>query len=429
MRFVEVAGMTDFNAGPHPAQDYDLDLATNQVDTEIYYMLNQVFNPEDLNSLASAPVDGDYTFMWTGLGQSAATTDSGGSGLVGGNGYGYHATAFTLFDRNDTMFPWIAPVVGMKGTIPYGLMEFGGNYAEQFSNSGMAVGTDTTLFKRTALKGFVFGVYDDVVESPPQPISGGWSNETEAGDWYWYPSKDPLTERWFYNSTAETWTMEGYNDVTYDPNGILTLGGMKANGLTRYFNDFNFAISREGTASYAQINNGAVTGTAPTSDSAIATFDYFPISSWAIQKTTFGFKDGYAVISLARDVNGTRGLSVYGWDGRDTFWATAWASQYVIGSAAEGTWPAGTVAVILKMTYHNGSSEPTTFTVVKALGTITEFGDNDFIETHITFDSGAGWTGIIDPPSYPQGWGEVDLPVWWFEKIHTVSTAAVEFDP
>ncbi len=146
--------------------------------------------------------------------------------------------------------------------------------------------------------------------------------------------------------------------------------------------------------------------------------------------TTFGYKEGYAVISLARDINGTRGLSIYGWDGRDTFWATAWASQYIVGSTT-GWLPDGAVAVILKMTYNNGSHEPTLFTVVKALGTITEFGDNDFIDVHTNFDSGVQpWTGAMATlPSYPEGWGESETPVWWYAKLYTTSTAAIEFDP
>jgi hypothetical protein len=271
----------------------------------------------------------------------------------------------------------------------------------------------------------VFGVYDNVLKSPPQPIAGGFSNKTAGGWWYWYPSKDPLTERWNYTGT--TWSMVGYDNVTYHPNGIFSLGGMKANGLTRYFNDFDFAISREGTAAYALVNNGAVTGTAPTSDQAKATFDYFPLSSWAVQKTTFGFKEGCAVISLARDINGTRGLSVYGWDGRDTFWAAAWASQYIIGSSA-GWLPSGTVALILNITYAGGSLEPTLFTVVKALGTITEFGDNNFVTTY-GFDTGVAWTGAITAlPSLPLPW-DTDRPVWWYAKLSTSSTAKIEFDP
>ncbi|MGQ9641997.1 MAG: hypothetical protein ACUVUF_07745, partial [Candidatus Bathycorpusculaceae bacterium] len=417
MRFVEVVGMTDFNADPHPAND-------SQLDTEVWYLMDQVFNPEDFNSLAVGS-SGESPFMWVGLGQSAATTDSGGAGLVGGMGYGHHATAFPLFDRNDTAFPWLNPVITMKGTIPYGLTEFGGNYYEQFSNSGKGTGTDPTLYKRTALKGFAFDVYDDVVKRPPQPIAGGWSNYSAGLNYYWYPSKDPLTERWTYSGS---WNLVGYDNVTYSPNGILSLGGMKANGLTRYFNDFCFAISREGTSSYALVNGSSVTGSAPTSDFDKATYDYFPLSTWNTNLAAFGYKEGYAVIALARDVNGTRGLVVYGWDGRDTFWAAAWASQYIIGNTTRWL-PDGAVALILQISYTSANREPTGFTIVKALGTITEFGNNEFFDAY-GFDKGVDWTGAFTVPTNPYGWGEDGfIHVWWYEKIVTDSTAEVDFDP
>ena len=417
IRFVEVVGMTDFNADPHPAMDESAPYPYNatQLDTEVEYLLNQVFNPEDLTTINNEP------FMWIGLGQSAATTDSAGAGLLPDMPQKYLWEPFMLFDRNDTAFPWIAPVIGMKGTIPYGLNEWGGNYYEQFSNSGKGTGTDTMIYKRTTLKGFAFGVYDGVIKSPPQPIAGGWSNYSSTGKYYyWYPSKDPLTERWKFNGT--TWTKLKYSNVTWSPNGIITLGGMKANGLTRYFNDFYFAISREGTSAYALINGGTVTGSAPTSDFALATFDYYPISTWASSKSTFGYKEGYAVIALARDINGTRGLAIYGWDGRDTFWAAAWASQYL---GQFNAWiPKGTVALVLKITYTAANREPSGFTVVKALGTITELGSNDF-EASLRFDKSVTWSGSITIPSLPTG-GQGN--VWWYEKLSTKSTAKVDFD-
>lgn len=424
IRFVEVVGMTDFNKDdPHPAKDAQAAnpyKSPNQLDTEVWYLINQVFNPEDLStvstgSLVSPPL------MWTGLGQSAATTDSAGAGFVANNVYGWEYQSFMLFDRNDTMFPWTAPVISMRGTIPYGLSSFGGSYYEQFSNSGKGTGTDTTSFKRTALNGFAFGVYDDVTQSPPQPIAGGWSAYDTTGS-YWYPSKDPLTERW-WNGT--TWTMVGYTGVNYHPNGIFSLGGAKANGLTRYFNDFGYAISREGTAAYALINGGLVSGSAPTSDFSLPTFDYFPVSAWDSGKSTFGFKSGYAVISLVRDINGTRGLAIYGWDGRDSFWAAAWASQYVLG-ATHGWIPKGTVSLILKISYTGGSLEPTQFTVVKALGTITELGSNNFYTTKGFDVPSLTWTGAISIPTYPSQYeGQY---VWWYAKLPTESTAYVEFD-
>ncbi|MEM2110549.1 MAG: hypothetical protein QXX08_01575 [Candidatus Bathyarchaeia archaeon] len=425
MRFVEVIGMTDYTDNPHPALDAAVD-GVDQIDVEVWYLLDQVFNPEDLTTVGDTWT-GYEPFMWTAVGQSAATTDSGGAGFVASNNYGWHATSMVMFDRNDTVFPWLAPVITMKGSIPYGLVEFGGNYIESFTNVAKGTGSDSTKFWRTALKDFAFHIYDDDYESPPQPIAGGWSYY----DYYWYPSKNPLSERWAYD---EGWYEDPYDEIDYSPNGIITLGGPKANGITRYFNDFGFAIQREGQSGVyrALVNAGAVTGYAPTSNPANVTIDYLPISSWASSKDTWGYTSGYAVISLARDINGTRGLAIYGWDGRDTFWATAWASQYILGPSSEWV-PSGAVAVILRISY-NDAMEPSGFRVVKALGTITEFGDNEFeSDPAYGFDDVCGtrtppdWTGYIDISEYPYGYIEGGK-VWWYEKLHTDSTAEVEFD-
>ncbi len=397
------------------------------LDAEVEYILDyKVFNPEDLTTVPGnyIPYDGSQYFQWIGLGQSAATTDSAGSSLATWIAKNWQAAPFTLFDRNDTMFPWTAPVVGMQGSIPYGLDSFGGNYYESFNNLAKGTGADATSFKRTGLIGFAFGIYDDVTASPPQPIAGGLSaafleeGETPDDLYYWYPSKSPLTERWIFDATDDTWGMIGYDGVNWNPNGIMTLGGMKANGLTRYFNDFDYAISREGTASYAKVLGGSVTNSAPTSDPGKATFDYFPISTWNSANASFGYKDDYAVIGLARDVNGTRGLSIYGWNGRDTFWAAAWASQYLGESGLEHNWIApGTVSLILHITYDD-NLEPTGFTIVKALGTITELGLDDFIEKGYGFDTtNAVWSAyynyMINLPAYPT----VEGPsVWWYRE-------------
>lgn len=433
IRFVEVIGMTDYNKDPHPAKDANdttNNFTENKLDTEVMYLLDhKVFNPEDLTTVdADTQIQTNSPFMYIGLGQSAATTDSAGAALVTWLSKTWNMAPFTLFDRNDTMFPWIAPVVGMKGTIPYGLSDFGGNYYEQFSNTGKGTGTDTTTYSRTALKGFVFGVYDDDYLSPPQPIAGGWSYY----DNYWYPSKDPLTERWSHTSG---WSMNEYDGIDFSPNGILTLGGMKANGLTRYFNDFsNAVITREGSTAYALVNGGTVTGSAPTSDNSKSTFDYFPISTWNSSQTTFGYKEGYAVISLVRDVNGTRGLSIYGWDGRDTFWAAAWASQYLGPAETFDKWIApGTVALILHINYSSGDREPTDFTIVKALGTITELGTNEFASNSgYGFDRGCIWTAweyyMKYLPEYPTfNLGQYNN-VWWYGKLKTFTEALVDYD-
>jgi hypothetical protein len=427
-RAVEVVGMTDFNSDPHPARDFNETGTANQLDTEVLYTLWQVFNPMDLNSLKTTP----NPFMWIGLGQSSATTDSADSSLLGG-AYGANVTALGLFDRNDTMFPWSGGIT-MQGSIPYGLDGFTGNYLETFSNSGKGTGSDTTTYKRTGLLDFVPGTSEEIETGetfPPQPVAGGW--DTVDGDG-WFPSIDPLTQAWSYSPWVQSSTWADNSIVSYHPNGILSLGGPKANGLTRYFNDFGFAIAREGTSGsyYAELELGGVSGPAPTSDPNLGTLDYFPVSTWNVGTMTFGYGANYAVVSLVKDVNGTRGLSIYGWNGRDTYWAATWASQYLLGNTtlSSAGLPAGTVALILQMTYGGPNMEPSAFTVVKALGTITEFGT----DAYYTFSGGVGafdqnhsltWSGLVSPTPLPII-GPVH--VWWYQKLPTISTATVDFN-
>ncbi len=455
IRFVEVAGMTDYNKG-QPAQFRASDAqdpaapvaATNVLDIEVRYLLNSVFNPEDLYTAQANP------FMWLAVGQSAATTDNAGGAAMASVGQWLLNTPLGLFDRNDTAFPWTAPVLGMKGSIPYGLDNEGNfdktTYLETFSNTGKSTGNDGTNYVRTGLDGFVLDYYDGstTAKSPPQPIAGGLSSDSKL----WYPSRNPLYTNWYTGQNgrwATTSALSSFTTSLYGTTfaeGIITLGGMKANGITRYFNDFNFAISREGNAGtyMALVNGGTVTGTAPTSNALAGatptTLDYFPLSTWASSTGTqagFGYTAGYAVIALARDINGTRGLSVYGWDGRDTYWAAAWASQYL--NYMYNSWiPRGTVAIVLNIGYIGADREPTSFTVVKALGTITEFGTNAFA-TGYTYDqallaaAGSSAWGyfslqLVSPLPLPSA-GSSYAREWWYEKLPTLSIAKVDFDP
>jgi hypothetical protein len=445
IRFVEVFGMTDYNKGntyynsgaiPYNARDIQAGDQFNSLDIEVRYMLyGKVFVPEDLTDINDQP------FQWIGMGQSAATTDSAGAATLSDLNQAILQEPLPLFDRNDTAFPWTAPTIPNKGTIPYGLcngtVATGTfvNYLETFNNvakmnGGVPTGTDPKPYIRTGLVNFAFNVYDDVLKSPPQPVAGGYS----ASNTYWYPSKDPLTERWNGAFTS----MVGYGGILYHPNGIVTLGGEKANGLTRYFNDFDFAISREGTTPYALVNDNFAAGSAPTSNPGFNTLDYFPLSTWNSNwasppsyKNPSDNSVGYAVIALARDINGTRGMSVYGWDARDTYWAAAWTSQY-LGVYVNSQWvPAGTVALVLKISYNGPNLEPTAFTVVKALGTITEFGSNIFVTNYGGFDAITGpatWNGNVVPPTLPSSLG-YNYKVWWYAKLPTTSEAKVDYDP
>jgi len=463
IRFVEVVGMTDGPTqavpldsivqplvplfGPRPPDDADIGAGHfDVIGMEEQYLLSTVFNPIDFTNSVFGDYPGGDGFQWIGLGQSAATTDSGASAMVSAglvDAWGSGTTPLVLFDRNDTLFPWEAPIAGMQGSIPYGLNEFNGSYIQAENNAqGIGevnvtggVGRDATTYYFTALKGYAFGIYDDDITGPAQPIAGGFSG---YGYW-WMPSKSPLGETWYtYYFGYEGFTGEYYPLYRRDMNGIVTIGGEKANGLTRYFNDFSFAITREGTDSFAYVNGGNVTGTAPTSNPGIPTFDFFPVSSWASSTGTggFGYTAGYAVISIVQDINGTRGLSIYGWNGRDTYWAGAWASVYLNNADTSSWLPPGTVALILHITYGPGTTEstsgtePLNFNVVQALGTITQFGSNLYATSFGPFPFDRfptlSWNGVLGTPTFNT---PGQAPVWWYEKLPTTTTASVQFDP
>jgi hypothetical protein len=219
------------------------------------------------------------------------------------------------------------------------------------------------------------------------------------------------------------------------------VGGPKANGVTGYFNDWSFAIDRAGTTPYAFVppTGGPVTGTAPTNDQTLPTVDFFPISTWASTGPSPGaygvdtwYKDtnntvGFAVISIGRDTVGARALSVYGWNGRDTYWASAWVSQWLGDSSPyynnPFNWlPKGTVSIILAINYGQSTGapstwEPTSFSVEKALGTITELGFNAFL---------SGNLGLFDRASFNHPLTTWTSAEYLYATIHSQTPAIID---
>jgi len=330
-----------------------------------------------------------------------------------------------------------------------------GGYLKTYTGAG----DDPTAYYTVAMKEFAFDYYygywqNETLGWPfgyivPQPIKGGWSPvfyEAPYNDsWYWYPSMDPLSERWVYNATTEEWRTAPYTygDVMYDPNGMIAVGGPKANWVTRYFNDYMYAITREGDSTgfkyYAWVDGGTVLGATPTSNPNKSTLDFFPLSTWNSSATTFNYKAGYAVIALGRDESGLRGLAVYGWDARDTYWASEWAAKFVLGESGDEGFPAGTVAIVLHITYTNGNLEPMKFDVVQLLGTITQFGTNRYIDLGYNWDSGPfTGKGVAKSEWYNGGsdglgfwnvtWSSY-RDGWWFKKFPTFDLTSIQYDP
>ncbi len=428
IRFVNVIGMTeDVYELPFAVEDYNETMGANFPGFEVWYLVNEVFNPDDMyqNMYAGTPIDvslacdyvspqlgnvdywtnpmidyaycpienGEVEMMWYSVGEAAHSIDSAAVGMLsealsavdaraGGT---WNGGLMALFDK-DTMIP-------PGSSVPFGLFPFTGTYLDSMG--------------RTRLMDFAFGLYDDDFYGPPQPIAGGYSYYGS----FWYPSISPLAER-MAGGVLSPYAFYGFGPTLQNVSvmGIVNSGGPKANWLTRYFNDFAFAIFREGDAgSYsALVDGGTITGTAPTSDPTKLSLDIFPLSTYNVGVDTFNIGPDHFIVTLTRDENGTIAFNVWGWNGRDTFWGSVWASYWLIyvqnyyGQVV----PDGTVAIIVHISY-NDLMEPSAFHVVFMLGTITELTG---FNTAITM-----MPGEVDP--------------WFVEKLTTYDWTQIHWDP
>jgi hypothetical protein len=341
----------------------------NSPGLEVLYFWHQVFTPDDLNMVDQ------HTFKLLAVGFNAPPEDTAGSSALAGPHFFPISQPMPMLDKF---------VLVSRRSIPYIL---------QSTITGDVSDTSPDGFYRViGPLGFVFAdrgqPYDDVINRPAEPIAGGFSapferDVNETHKWvcrYFYPSINQLYERVAIcdligkvQGNLYEQKVFRYPMTNYTATGIISVAGPKANQVSRYFNDFSFAILREGPDPYALIR-GVVTGTAPTSDPAMPSLDIFPVSTWNVSKDT-GYRSagntGYFVVFVARDVNGTLGYVVWGWESRDSFWGSVWASYYL---GHFGGWlPPGTVALVVQVTYTSDFKEAQSFTIVEALGTIMNF--------------------------------------------------------
>jgi hypothetical protein len=157
---------------------------------------------------------------------------------------------------------------------------------------------------------------------------------------------------------------------TYWPvasSNTITVGGPLANVLSYYANDFTdgfYAIPEYASSTW----DGMITGVSCWQRG------WQTEEEWNVYESDED--TGYAVISTYKDINGTVVLSIWGHWGRDTYYATQWFH----GDAARGISP-GIVqlqeapecltSIILEIDYDD--PEHPEFSIVEALGTITEF--------------------------------------------------------
>jgi len=145
-------------------------------------------------------------------------------------------------------------------------------------------------------------------------------------------------------------------NVPVATSNMLGIGGPLANMLSYYGNDFMDSLYAEpwfAVGSPWSGNIGAVT-------------------CWNRNSYSDSVTTGYASISTAEDINGTKMLVLWGLWGRDTYYAAQWFQEEGIYEFQVA--PAGLTSVILKITYESTPQgyKPTGYSVVECLGTISE---------------------------------------------------------
>ncbi len=162
--------------------------------------------------------------------------------------------------------------------------------------------------------------------------------------------KDTISRAALKDDWCTTWQITSGN--------LIGEGGPAANVLTYYANDFTNAFA----------GLGQFTSYAPWVNKIIA------LSCWNGTKGGYSpsLTTGYAVISAYQDINGTNMFLVWGYDGRDTYYASQWFHEDLIREFQN--FPDHATDIVLKITYKSYPEgyKPTAYSVVQVLGTISE---------------------------------------------------------
>jgi hypothetical protein len=142
---------------------------------------------------------------------------------------------------------------------------------------------------------------------------------------------------------------------------MIFVGGPIAQLGTEYFNEFTDAFF----ASSAYVIND--TG---QSNKILA------LSCWAKNATG----SGYATIGIYKDLNGTIGLVIWGFDGQDTYYASKWFWDGMGGTPGIVQLQSmnhGVTSIVLEITYPTSDPTHPTVGIVERLGTISEKDQHD----------------------------------------------------
>jgi hypothetical protein len=153
---------------------------------------------------------------------------------------------------------------------------------------------------------------------------------------------------------------EWYNGIPISSSNIVTIGSAWANLASEYFNEFTDAYLDVGTGE--SMYPGRIVALTCWNKNT-----YMP--TWDVDGNQL---TGYGVITTYKDLNGTVGLSVYGYTGQDTYWTT-WAMMHKYQLwIAQLDIPVGVTTLVIEFDYTLHPTDYCFASVIEALGTISE---------------------------------------------------------
>ena len=455
-RGVEVVGVTDWN----DADDEDFGYpATNQIDKEAMFQLDEYFNPWDLRKAMEKDTmrwvqkewgDGvtsdfylEYTDMFPGymLGDHVpidALVDKGEwdqycsfaervlvDGVLQVNGTDYVMTDDGMYVRVHFVDPpaedaLIKILFSTQETAFTGAWEWlvVGRDSAAVDSAGAAMLSE--LAKSRGMPVRMSGLdMQDAIWGSEVPYVMSWLREdVDPEDDFIQVRPDPTAlepSRAHYrddifgpchgrSALRDDWCChcdksgEWLNGLPIASSNMITIGSPWSNHLTEYFNEFTDAYHDVGTGDSMY----------PGKFVALPCWNkntYQP--TWEADGNQL---TGYAVISTYKDLNGTVGLSIYGWTGQDTYYA-CWSliHKEVLFYPIESYLPPGMTAAIVEFNYTLHPTDYCFVSVVETLGTISEFDAQGALkECFPTADNASG--GFYGRPSWPETWIEDKFP-------------------
>jgi hypothetical protein len=286
-----------------------------------------------------------------------------------------------------------------------------GRDAAGIDDLGLGMATEWAMGTSAPVKNTGFDMQDTSAPSAPYMLAPmrpallqARSGYMDAGDMYSAANNTgrlALKDDWCMHEDGD-WI----NGVPVASSNIIAVGGPYANAMSQYFNDF--------TSAFFTMNGGEGAWTPDLNNAG----KIMPLTCWSLNrndtnsyKVFHGYTPesvdgvqtiGYGVIATAKDLNGTVGLTVWGYSGQDTYF-TSWALLHSdVLALAFQLMPPGVTSLILRFNYTLHPTDYCFVTIIEALGTISEydaqscFGVGPFVELSASdYGTTYGW------PKYP----------------------------